>query len=143
MISTNPSLDALAAYTRPVEPCTHPPVTEASFSEQTEERRWDRVLRSLRKLRSLQNNWDGEGSNPPPSPIIEAAIRLVDRLQSSGFSIPTTAVASRAETVLFTWQQGSCYQEIEVVAPDRIEWMMIDERGNSTHGEINLQDGTV
>jgi len=142
MIAKVQSASAQAAYTHPVEPYTHTGVTQATYGEQTELRKWDCVLQELRKLRYLHNDWDGEGSDAPPHQLIETAIRFVGVLQSSRFEIPTTAVASRAGTVLFGWHEGSRYQEIEVVAPNRLEWMIIDENGDSTHGELSLPDET-
>jgi hypothetical protein len=143
-VITNPqSARPQAAYTRPVEPYTRTGVTEATYEWQAKQGMWARVLQDLRALRNLRNNWDADGSDAPSQEIIETAIRFAGMMQSREFELPETAVASRAGTVLFGWRRGSCYQEIEVVAKNRLEWMQIDEFGKSTHGQFSLPEESV
>jgi hypothetical protein len=132
-----PPNQAVVAYSANVKPAV--PTTVAQVGRGYDDRKaWIRVHEAIRKLRLLRTDWDGEGSDAPAPELVDTAIFLVDRFERTGVSLPTTAVASRAGTILFGWRDNSAYQEIEVIARDRIEWMVIDHTGASTFGEHRL-----
>jgi hypothetical protein len=135
MIAT---IQSEAAYSPPIEPNLQTSVAKAGFRQPIDRTKWAPVIKALRDLRTLRNDWDGEGSDAPPHELIETAIRLVPVLREWGAEIPASAVASRAGTIIFEWRDGPRYVEIEVVGPNRLEWMTVDERGNATHRHFSL-----
>lgn len=86
-------------------------------------------------MRTLQDNWDGQGAAAPSAEIVQGAVDLAEILSRSGDCPPTRAVATPAGTVLFGWD-GPAYFEVEVLGPYRAEWMFIDKDGSVRHGGI-------
>ncbi len=80
---------------RPIESSVQTTVANAGFRHSLERTKWGPVIRALRDLRQLRDDWDGEGSDPPPHKLIETGIRLVPVLREWGAEIPASAVASR------------------------------------------------
>ena len=103
---------------------------------------WDHVVRGLCHLRLLQDNWDGEGSRAPSLATVRRAVRTAELLASHSYPAPTTATATRAGGILITWEDDPVYREIEIVGPDRIEWMTIGSDKTPEHGEISLPPST-
>ncbi len=99
---------------------------------------WNRVREEIWKLRLMHYDWDGDGSNAPARGLIDTAIRISEYLEKINSPVPTTAVATRAGTILFAWRLGRAYQEIDVVEPYRVEWMTVAETGAPTHGELGI-----
>lgn len=126
---------SLSPYSRDVDPCTTTSVTRANIAHRPEAK-WDNVLRSLYGLKSLQDNWDGQGSAAPSADLIQSAVELAEFLRRVS-TPPTTAVATPAGTILFSWEDQSTYYEIEVMAPYRAEWMFVDQNGVATHGVVS------
>jgi hypothetical protein len=126
------SWQAETACTRSVQVYVQTTVTAAGYTGQVRSG-WDDVLRALQDLMRLRDDWDGEGAVAPSRSVVRSAIFIAIRLRNLESPIPTTAVATRAGTILFSWQDGSDYQEVEVT-PDAIEWMSIDRNGVAEHG---------
>jgi hypothetical protein len=70
--------------------------------------------------------------------VVARAIKLCKLLEEVRFPVPTTATATRSGGILFVWEQGPDYKEIEIVGQDRIEWMAIGSDNKAEHGEISL-----
>lgn len=124
-----------SAYSRPIDPYIQTSITRAEIVDQVQER-WGRVVHSLLGLLSLRDNWDGQGAVAPFAGLVRSAVELAETLRHSDAPPPTTAVATPAGTILFGWN-GSSYFEIEVLAPDRAEWLSVNQDGVATHGEIS------
>jgi hypothetical protein len=127
-----------SAYRPSIEPYDGPTVADVAYQQPIERTKWGLVLDALRNLRNLPDDWDGEGSDAPPRPIVEWAIRLVPFLRERNFGAPDTAVASRSGTVIFGWRNGREYVEIEVVGANEMELMMVDGHGETIHREFSL-----
>jgi hypothetical protein len=123
------------ASSQPVDPYIHTTVSPATFVDRTNDR-WCRVIQSLQQLKSLRDDWDGQGALAPSIGIVEAAIGLAELYRQHDYSPPTTALATPAGTVLFEWRRQTTYYEIEIVSPGRAEWMLIDEGRAPMHGEF-------
>ena len=106
-------------------------------------RTWGQVTQALVAMRSLNDDWDGEGSEAPRLPAITMAVQVAGVLEAHGAPVPTTATATRSGGILFGWEHEADYKEIEVVGPHRVEWMVIDPGSQAIHGEIELEPETL
>jgi hypothetical protein len=89
--------------------------------EPTPPRAWADVIDELLRIRKLEDDWDGQGSEAPPRPLVDTAIKLAQSFQASGLRPADFAVAGVNGTVLFEWHDPADYLEIEVTAPDIAE----------------------
>ncbi len=96
---------------------------------------WDRVVRALRGLESLRADWDGQGADAPVPGLVRGAVELAEQFARRDFPPPVTATPTPAGSILLGWRWGRDYLEIEVVGPDRIDWMFVDGSGATEHGE--------
>lgn len=97
--------------------------------------RWLKALEEIDRYRELDDDWDGMSADAPPTEIVESAIRLANELWIADFPAPTSWIATPSGTVGFEWRSRHFYLEIEVVSPDRIEWMrIIGPDGKAEHG---------
>jgi hypothetical protein len=134
MIAQLPQNPSVAAYSAYLEPAVATTVAQVG-GNYGYRKAWNGVREAIRKLRTLPDDWDGEGSDAPLPELVDLAVNLVDAFERAGLSLPTSGVATRAGTILFGWRDSSGYQEVEVVAPNRIEWMFVDHAGVASHGE--------
>jgi hypothetical protein len=89
---------------------------------------WDRIIRKLHTMLSIDDDWDGMGAKAPSREIVFSAIELASALCSiDDYPAPTRVAATPAGTIGLEWQQPSVYTEAEIVAPYRSEWMQIKE----------------
>ena len=136
MLNTTLTGYSQSAYTRPVDPCSRTTATSA-FVANSSAREWEQISDALRKLATLQDDWDGQGAVAPTHDIIQSAVEFAHIFRRMGQPAPTTAVATLAGTILFGWHSLTNYFEAEIVAPYLAEWMRVDEDGNATHGEYS------
>jgi hypothetical protein len=117
-------------------------INNVGYQDGSRREGWGEVVQSIQNLSGLPGNWDGEGSEPPSPEILSRAIQITEELRKSKLPPPTTAVATRAGIVLFTWQDPSDYRELEVTESG-IETMFIDENGVATHKNIKVPPQTI
>jgi len=79
--------------------------------------RWTAVLAELVRMRSLKDNWDGEGTKAPEAPMIESAIYAANLWRSSGFEPPNRVHVGVNATIYFEWHSDGGYREIEFTPP--------------------------
>lgn len=79
--------------------------------------RWTAVLAELERMRSLKDDWDGEGTLAPEAPMIEAAIYAANLWRSSGFEPPDRVHVGVNATIYFEWHSDGGYREIEFATP--------------------------
>jgi hypothetical protein len=101
------------------------------------EPQWDEVVGQLNAMMSLGDDWDGMGAEAPSREIILSAIDLAEVFRSRGYPPPTRAAATPSGTVGLEWQAPPVYLEVEVITPDRSEWMQITEGRPPVHGVIS------
>ena len=89
--------------------------------------RWEEIEHRLYELRSLRDDWDGDGTPAPASANVDAASILLRWLLSQrGGSLPRPRITPGTNReVVIAWQVGSNYFELEVTRPDRVEWVHI------------------
>src|SRR5438132_2167422 len=83
---------------------------------------WSTSIDELLRIRNLEEDWDGVGAKAPPTATVDSAIRLAQILKTQQQGIlwraaPCRVVPGRTGTVIFEWQVGSDYHEIEVISP--------------------------
>ena len=94
------------------------------------------MIQSLEKLDQLGDDWDGCGSPAPLAGVVSMAILIARRLGDEAAPLPDAAVPTPAGTVLFSWEDGKSYLEIEATGSNTAEWMRLDSEGNESHGEF-------
>lgn len=95
-------------------------VYNSSFDDKnrvTEAEGWN-CIDSLLRIRLLEDDWDGQGSEAPPPELVDSAIILAVLLRQKHIEPPTTTVQSVQGTVLLNWQwpHGTTL-EIDVIEP--------------------------
>jgi hypothetical protein len=129
-----------SAYVRSVEPFVSTTVAGSQIADRPRSK-WQQVVAALQPLRSLKPDWDGFGAAAPSLGVIYDAVRIAQRFGEMGSPPPTAVVPTPAGSILFAWE-GAEYLEIEVRAPHRAEWMLVDEKGVASHGVIHLAEKT-
>ncbi len=82
---------------------------------------WGPVFGELQRIRNFESDWDGERTEAPGPALLDAAIRLAQKLSSNGEPAADRVCASVNATVYFEWHLPSGYREIEIVSPERAE----------------------
>lgn len=126
----------ISGYSRSADLYPQTSVAAVGLSSQSRDK-WRTVVRALEPLKRLRNNWDGLGATAPSAEVVDTAIDLASELNRTNQPSPTTVAPTAAGTILFTWDDSwddTRYFELEVRAPNRIEWMRIDRGGTVTHG---------
>ena len=98
---------------------------------------WDRVIEQLNTMMSLGDDWDGMGAEAPSRAVILSGIDLVGVFRSRGYPAPTRVAATPSGTVGLEWQVPPVYLEVEIITPDRSEWMQIVEDRPPVHGTLS------
>lgn len=93
--------------------------TEASHAP------WAEVIDELLRLRTLSDDWDGEGSPAPGPALVDGAISLARTLEAGGHPSPVRVIASVNGTVYFEWRSSQGYHEIEVTSADAAEFRWV------------------
>ena len=99
--------------------------SSAVAMEHAEQRTWDAVLRDLRSLADLPEDWDGLGASAPAAALLASAFEFATELRSQGIEPPLVVTAGPDGTILFTWQNGSVYRNAEITEPYQAEWMEV------------------
>ena len=92
-------------------------------------------------MRTLPNDWDGEGAEAPRPETVESAIRLMQKLQFEGYDAPDRLIASLRGRIVAEWHpRNPRYVEVEISDVNRAEWMVESVQGTFTHltQEIDL-----
>lgn len=86
---------------------------------------WAQWFENLLSIRSLQDDWDGDGADAPTPEVVDAASRFLNAIRrSKQFPVPNRIVPSPNGTVVIEWQLPNIYIEAEITAADTIEWMV-------------------
>lgn len=93
---------------------------------------WSSVIDELLRIRTLEDDWDGEGTEAPHPALVDGAITLAQYLQAKGDAPPDRVHASVNATVYFEWHTPLGYTEIEVVSPVEAECRSVWKDSNAT-----------
>lgn len=79
---------------------------------------WKTVFAKLEEFRKLEDDWDGDGSLAPTAEIIDASIKLAERLKQT--ESPPHVEPSVNGTMHFEWGTQEFSHDIEVVSPMQV-----------------------
>jgi hypothetical protein len=92
--------------------------------------KWSSIIDELLRIRSLEDDWDGEGTLAPNPALVDGAIKLATQLKGS--APPDRVHASVNATVYFEWDTPEFYREIEVVSPMDAELRFVRKSSEQT-----------
>jgi hypothetical protein len=99
----------------------------ARFVRRPSSREWDERLAQLKAFRSLDDDWDGDGSPAPGPDMADGAIFLANSLQRQGKEAPDRVVVGVNGTIYFEWHGPEGYYEIEVYSPNEAEGRWVQD----------------
>lgn len=86
---------------------------------------WDRTLKELLGLRSLQEDWDGQGASPPSPANVDGAEAWVERMRRWERAWPPARVVPGVlGEVHLVWQQAGLYLDAEIADGQQVEWLL-------------------
>jgi hypothetical protein len=88
-------------------------------------RTWQQLIDDLLAIRSLPDDWDGQGAEAPQPALVDGAITLAQDFKTSGEAPADRVIAGVNGTVFFEWHRPTDYLEIEVTAPDKAEGRLV------------------
>lgn len=95
-------------------------------------RRWDLAIAKLNALRALEDDWDGLGSEAPPTELIDSAEEMLTALRwGHPGLVPTRVIATPDANVMFEWQAGRMIMEAVIGAVGSASFV-IEEPGQPT-----------
>lgn len=100
-------------------------------------RGWSPVIDELLRIRNLEDDWDGDGTEAPHPALVDGAITLTQYLQVKGIMPPDRVHASVNATVYFEWHTPLGYTEIEVASPVEAECRSV-RKGSETTNVVYL-----
>jgi hypothetical protein len=90
------------------------------------------LIDELLRLRNLEDDWDGEGTEAPHPSLVDGAITLAQNLEARGCPPAERVIASVNGTIYFEWHTPLGYQEIEVTSPLDAECRWVQEGSDVT-----------
>jgi hypothetical protein len=100
--------------------------------EDAQTQTWRSLIDELLRIRNLQDDWDGEGTEAPPPPLVDGAITLAQSLQAEGNPPADRVIVGVNGTIYFEWHTPFEYQEIEVLSPLDAECRWVSKDSNVT-----------
>ena len=88
---------------------------------------WEQRIDELLALRTLEDDWDGQGAEAPDPALVDGAIKLAVFLRQKNVPPALRALAGLAGTVSLEWQSGRGYAELEVLSPSEAEYRWLPE----------------
>lgn len=89
----------------------------------------------LKELKSLPENWDSYGSSPINQDAIELTASLLADLAK--ISIPSPMIIPvHGGGIQLEWQKANGELEIEILPNKTIEYLVVDEKGNMSEGQL-------
>ena len=101
--------------------------TAASFSQPIEgdseaiRTAWQSVMAELLELRSLSDDWDGDGAVAPGFAVVDSALTQAIRLRTKYHNPPDRVIAGVNGSVLLEWYLINRIEQMEIFAPNEFE----------------------
>ncbi len=87
---------------------------------------WEELIANLLDLRSLEDDWDGQGAKAPPQDLVDSAIKLACLLRDNRVIPAHYAIASVNGTVHLEWVKAHRSLDVEIIAPGLAEVCPVD-----------------
>src|SRR5213592_3863068 len=84
---------------------------------------WEQVFSRLNELRSLQNDWDGQGALAPEEANIDAAAHWLSGLRSV-IQAPDQIIPGMGGEIYLNWQRSGSNVIAEIAVPTTLEWII-------------------
>ena len=108
-----------------------------SVHEEAATQTWSRLIDELCRIRNLQDDWHGEGTEAPHPALVDGAITLARCLQTKGVPPADRVIAGVNGTTYFEWHTPLGYWEIEVTSPMNAECRWV-RKGSNVSEVISL-----
>lgn len=82
---------------------------------------WCQVIAELRELRSLTDDWDGDGAAAPGVAVVDTALSQANRLRREYHNPPDRVIVGVNGSIVLEWWQFDRIQQMEILSPDEIE----------------------
>jgi len=82
---------------------------------------WGFLVDDLHRMRTYQDDWDGEGSEAPCAALVDAAINYARILAADGYPPADRVHTGVNGTIYFEWHSPLGYQEVEILSPTQGE----------------------
>lgn len=123
------SVHGASAYTQ-TDTCTvrleDVPNLMCNEPDLTSPEKWSTVINQLSSFRTLEDDWNGEGTEAPQPDLVHGAVTLAKWFQSLGAVIPDRVHVGVNSTIYLEWYTPVLYQEVEVISPNHAEFRSID-----------------
>lgn len=86
----------------------------AYFSDAFEREQWEICFAKLREIRAYDYDWNDEGADPLNSDVLSLAFLVAKKLRGYLQPAPTQCIATEEGHVIFMWNEGAGYSEVEV-----------------------------
>jgi hypothetical protein len=86
---------------------------------------WSCRIDELLAIRSLADDWDGQAAKAPSTELVDSALVLAVAFRRGGAEAPSRIVPGVNGTLVFEWQAGEEYCEIEVPRPYHAEGLRV------------------
>jgi hypothetical protein len=106
--------------------------TPFSGHEEAPARSWHPLIVELHRIRKLEDDWDGEGTEAPHPALVDGAITLAQYLQANRTRPADRVIAGVNGTIYFEWHTPLGYQEIEVLSPMDAECRRVRKGSDAT-----------
>jgi len=93
---------------------------------------WTPLIDELLRIRSLKDDWDGEGTEAPAPGLVHGAITLAQKFEAAEYPPADRVIASVNGTIYFEWHTPLEYQEIEVTSPVDAECRSVRKGSDET-----------
>lgn len=93
-------------------------------------RAWAPVAGELLRIRNLEDDWDGEGTEAPHPALVDGSIRLAQDFQAKGMAPPCHVYVGVNSTIYFEWWSSLGLGELEVISPTDAEFRWIPKGSN-------------
>lgn len=97
---------------------------------------WQGSIQQIEQLRTLAEDWDGQGATAPMPEVIDSAVQLALLYRSRQTPAPNRIVPGVGGTVIMEWQIADGYCEVEIVRPGYAEGMLVTEGRPPQHWTI-------
>jgi hypothetical protein len=86
----------------------------AYFSNAFESVHWERCFTKLREIRAYDHDWNDEGAEPLSENVLSMAFVVAKMLRANRQPAPTQCMATEEGHVIYIWDEGLEYSEVEV-----------------------------
>jgi hypothetical protein len=86
----------------------------AYFSDTFDREQWELCFDKLRQIRLYEHDWNDEGADPLNPDVLSLAVMVAKMLRGNLQPAPTQCIATEEGHIIFIWDEGAGYSEIEV-----------------------------